>query len=311
LSNPKVSVLLATYNAMPFLPAAVESVLQQSFRDFELILVDDGSTDDSAQYLDSLSDERIKYIRQENAGLAAALNHGISHCRGEYIARMDGDDISLPQRFAEQVAFLDKNQDIGCVGTQTAPFGSARVGSDLKLPTAHDEIYQALWTGAHAIVHASVMMRSGLVHEINGYWPFRLVAEDYDFFLRMGEITRFATIDRVLYHTRFHMASINGRGMLQMRRSVDYARDRAVRRREGLPEISFDDFISARTEAPRWRRSIEAIDAYARSQYRASVAEFCGGRPFVGYSRLAWAAICAPSLTVKRVFRLLRPASRC
>ena len=311
MSNPKVSVLLATYNAMPFLPAAVESILQQTFRDFELILVDDGSTDDSAQYLESLSDQRIKYIRQENAGLAAALNHGITHCRGEYIARMDGDDISLPQRFAEQVAFLDKNQDIGCVGTQTAPFGSARVGGDLRLPTNHDEIYQALWTGAHAIVHASVMMRTELVREVNGYWPFRLVAEDYDFFLRLGEISRLATIDRVLYHTRFHMASINGRGMLQMRRSVDYARDRAQRRHDKLREIYFEEFIDSRTEASLWRQSIEAIDAYARSQYRASVAEFCGGRPVIGYSRLAWAALCAPTLTLRRIFRTLRSASRC
>jgi glycosyltransferase involved in cell wall biosynthesis len=310
VSNPKVSVLLATYNAMPFLPAAVESMLAQTFSDFELVLVDDGSTDDSADYLKSLADPRIVYIRQDNAGLAAALNHGIQHCRGEYIARMDGDDISLPERLAEQVAFLDSHEDIGCVGTQTAPFGNARVGGDLRLPTTHDEIYQAISTGAHGIVHASVMMRTQLVRDVGGYWPFRLVAEDFDFFLRLGEITQLATIDRVLYHTRFHMASINGRGMLQMRRSVDYACDRARRRRDRLGEISFDEFINTRAESSWWQRSVETVDAYARSQYRASVAEFCGGRPIVGYSRLAWAALCAPTLTMKRIFRTLRPASR-
>jgi len=306
VSNPKVSVLLATFNAMPFLPAAVDSILQQTFDDFELVLVDDGSTDDSNLYLESLSDPRIRYIRQENGGLAVALNHGITHCRGEYIARMDGDDISLPDRLAEQVAFLDSHQDIGCVGTQTAPFGSVRVGGDLRLPTSHEEIYQALWTGAHAIVHASVMMRADSAREVGGYWPIRLVAEDYDFFLRLGEVTRLATIDRVLYHTRFHMASINGRGMLQMRRAVDYARDRAERRRDGLPGISFEEFLSIRSKASRWQRSIEAVDAYARSQYRASVAEFCGGRPLIGYSRLAWAALCAPTLTMKRISRTFR-----
>lgn len=306
MSVPRVSVLLATYNAMPFLPVAIDSILNQTFEDFELIIVDDGSTDDSGCYLQSLDDKRLRYVRQENAGLAIALNNGLNHCRGEYIARMDGDDFSLPERLAEQVSFLDSHQDIGCVGTQTAPFGKVRVGSDLRLPTAHDEIYQALWTGAHAIVHASVMMRTELVKEVGGYWPIRLVAEDYDFFLRLGEITKFATIDRVLYHTRFHMASINGRGMLQMRRAVDYARERARRRREGIADISFDDFLALRKGAPYWQRSMETLDAYARSQYRASVAEFCGGRPVVGYTRLAWAALCAPTLTVKRISRVLQ-----
>lgn len=135
----------------------------------------------------------------------------------------------------------------------------------------------------------------------------RVVAEDYDMFLRLSEVTKLAATDSVLYHMRFHMGSLNGRGMKKMRRSVDYARDRTVRRRAGKQEISFDEFVAMRERAPLWRRAAEAIDAHSRAQYRASVSELCGGRPLVGYARLAWAAALAPELTVRRVLRMAFP----
>jgi glycosyltransferase involved in cell wall biosynthesis len=307
MSAPRVSVLMSAYNAMPYLPAAVESVLGQTFTDFEFVVIDDGSADGTAEYLRSVSDPRMRVITQANAGLAVALNHGIEHCRGEYIARMDADDISLPERFAHQVAFLDAHPDVGCVGTQTAPFGDLKLGGNLNLPTEHEEIYEALATGRHGLVHPSVMMRTDLARKIGGYWSMRVVAEDYDFFLRLGEITRLACVNRVLYHMRFHMASLNGSGMLRMRRAVDYACDRTRRRNAGLPEISFDQFVAARNGASWGKRVVEAIDAHARAQYRASVAEFCGGQPVVGYARLAWAAVCAPTLTARRIMRTFQP----
>jgi hypothetical protein len=149
------------------------------------------------------------------------------------------------------------------------------------------------------------MFRTELARQIGGYWSMRVVAEDYDFFLRLGDITKFACVDQVLYHMRFHMASLNGSGMLRMRRAVDYACDRTMRRKAGRPAISFDEFVARRQAAPWWQRATEAVDAHARAQYRAAVAEFCGGRPLLGYTRLAWAAACAPGLTVRRIGRIL------
>ena len=113
-------------------------------------------------------------------------------------------------------------------GTQVAPFGESSVGGDLRLPTTHEAIHPALQEGRHAIVHASVMMRTDLVRRLGGYWSLNLVAEDYDLFLRLAEVAQLATVDRVLYHVRYHMASLNGSGMLRMRRAVDYACDRAA-----------------------------------------------------------------------------------
>lgn len=307
MTPPRVSVLMAAYNAMPYLPAAVQSILDQTLTDFQFVIVDDGSTDGSAAYFDTLTDPRIHLIRQANAGLSAALNTGIEACTAPYIARMDADDISLPHRLAEQADYLDRRPSVGCVGSQVCPFGEHRVGAPLHMPTTHDQISSALLEGRHGIVHPSAMMRAEPLRRIGGYWPMRVVAEDYDMFLRLSEVTKLAATDSVLYHMRFHMGSLNGRGMKKMRRSVDYARDRTVRRRAGKQEISFDEFVAMRERAPLWRRAAEAIDAHSRAQYRASVSELCGGRPLVGYARLAWAAALAPELTVRRVLRMAFP----
>lgn len=307
MNNPRVSVLMAAYNAMPYLPAAVQSILDQTLTDFQFVIVDDGSTDGSAAYFDTLKDPRIHLIRQANAGLSAALNTGVEACTAPYIARMDADDISLPHRLAEQADYLDNRPSVGCVGSQVCPFGDRRVGAALHLPTTHDQIAMALLEGRHGIVHPSAMLRAEPLRKIGGYWPMRVVAEDYDMFLRLSEVTRLAATDTVLYHMRFHMGSLNGRGMKKMRRSVDYARDRTIRRRAGRPEMSFEEFVAVRQRAPWWRRAAEAIDAHSRAQYRASVSEQCGGRPLLGYARLAWAAALAPELTVRRVLRMAFP----
>jgi glycosyltransferase involved in cell wall biosynthesis len=136
--SPRVSILMTVYNGMPYLPAAIESMLKQTFQDFEFIIVNDGSTDGTVAYLDSLADPRIHVVHRENGGTAAAANQGLQHCRGEYIARMDSDDISLPHRLATQVAFLDQHPRVGLVGAQMAPLGETGVGKSLILPTTHE-----------------------------------------------------------------------------------------------------------------------------------------------------------------------------
>src|ERR1700722_2036753 len=116
---PRLSVLMPVFNGGRFLAAAVESILKQSLRDFELIAIDDGSTDQSASLLSQLagSDDRIRVIRQANAGIVTALNRALELARGEYIARMDADDAALPSRLARQAAFLDGHPDVAVVGS--------------------------------------------------------------------------------------------------------------------------------------------------------------------------------------------------
>ena len=116
-AQPKISVILPVYNGQHYLTEAIDSVLIQSSSDFELIIIDDGSTDDSAAIIKKLDDPRIRFFQQANKGLSATLNRAIPLAKGEYIARQDADDVSFPLRFQKQIAYLDSHLDVGMVGT--------------------------------------------------------------------------------------------------------------------------------------------------------------------------------------------------
>lgn len=302
--DPKVSVLMTVYNGMPYLPAAVDSVLRQSFQDFEFIIVNDGSTDGTAEYLASLADPRIRIIEQENGGTAKAANNGLQHCGGEYIARMDADDVSLPHRLETQVAFLDAHPQVGLVGAQMAPLGESGVGPSLNLPVTHEDIFYAMMEGRHGLAHACILMRTELLKKIGGYWDVPL-QDAWDMMIRMGEVSKLANIDQLLHHYRVHIESLNGKGMRRMRLSIDYARERARRRQNNLPSISHEEFAAARDAQGLPGRMMESVNLHARCQYRMAIAELYGGRPLRGYLRIGWSALLAPKLTVARIGRIL------
>jgi glycosyltransferase involved in cell wall biosynthesis len=298
-----VSILMPVYNGMPYLEQALQSVFDQTLRTWQCVIVNDGSRDGTRDYLASIRDDRFLILEQENAGISAAVNNGLRHCTGRYIARLDGDDIALPTRLEEQVAFLDDHPEVALVGTQVAPMGSCGVGSSLKLPTEHDAIMNALITGRHAVAHSSVMIRTDVLRQIGGYWSLSF-GEEYDLMLRLGEVGRLANLDRVLLHYRMHQSSMNGSAMRRMRTSVLYACESARRRQNSLPPVSFADFQACRDARPRWQRLAETVDIHARNQYRVALAELYGGRRFRGAARLAWSAACAPQLTFERLIRI-------
>jgi glycosyltransferase involved in cell wall biosynthesis len=302
---PYVSILMTVYNGMPYLPLAVNSALGQSLRDVRFVIVNDGSTDDTANYLARITDPRVVVLYQTNQGTGAAANHGLAHCNTEFVARMDSDDISLPTRLATQLDFLRANPKVGLVGTQVAPMGKKRSGGSLRLPLSHSDINSALLAGRHGLAHSSIMFRTELLRRIGGYWSLRMV-DDWDMMLRMGEAAELANLDQLLHYYRVHPGSLNGSGMKRMRLSIDFACEVARRRRAGKPPISIEEFQTRRRSRPLWLRGRDHLHAYALSQYRMAVAEQCGGRPVRGSLRLAWAATCAPHLTAQRVQRMLR-----
>jgi glycosyltransferase involved in cell wall biosynthesis len=307
--SPRVSILMPVFNGMPYVREAVDSVLQQTFADWQCVIINDGSTDGTRDYLATLEGDRFVILHQENGGISAAVNHGLQHCDGQFIARLDADDIALPTRLAEQVAFLDAYPEVALVGTQVAPMGSLGAGASLNLPTDHDAIMAALMATRHAMAHSSIMMRADVLRAIGGYWSLSY-GEEYDLMLRMGEQHRLANLDRVLLHYRVHQASMNGSAMRRMRLSVAYAVECARRRQQQLPAISFELFQAERMARPRWQRVAESIDIHARGQYRVALAELYGGRRLRGTARLAWAALCSPQLTLERMVRIVKPASR-
>ncbi len=201
---PKVSVVMAVHNGGAYLKEATESILRQSLRDFELIVVDDGSSDESAALLEAFGDARIRILRnQQQLGLSASLNRGADTASGDYIARMDADDVSLPARLAAQVAFLDRHPEVSIVGCWARTIGE-RPPQTWRYPTADADIRCAFLFHS-VLVHSAVMWRRpdfeghGLRYD-EGVER----AQDYELWTRAAEHVCFANLPRVLQHYRLH-----------------------------------------------------------------------------------------------------------
>ena len=305
----KVTVAINVYNGMPYLREAVESILNQSLQDFDLLVINDGSRDGSRAFLSTINDPRLRVIDQQNQGASAASNKAIEACRTEYLARMDADDVSVPDRIESQLAFLEAHPEVGMVGGQTACLGTQGVSSSINLPLTHDRIWRTLNSGHHAMAHPTLMMRTDLIRRVGGYWPYRLKDDDIDVMLRMGEISQLANLDKLVLHYRLRQNSLCGADMEGIRFSCNYAIERGRRRRAGLPEISPEEFRSQQGQRPWPVKAAESLDVYARTQYRLAMEELYGARPVLGRARLYWAALCAPGLTFQRLQRMLRRSS--
>ena len=210
--SPRVSVLMPVYNGEKYLTEAIDSILSQSFTDFEFIIIDDGSRDNSLSITRdySSSDDRIVLIEnQQNLGVSASLNIGFRAVRGAYIARMDSDDISAPRRFEVQISFLDAHTDISVCGTWVRYFGD--LNGVVKHPAAHDEIY-ARMLFENALAHPSVMLRADSVKKQSLYYDEEvLYAQDYELWSRAVTRVKMANIDQILLNHRVHSHRIGSR----------------------------------------------------------------------------------------------------
>jgi len=197
---PAISVLLPIYNGASYLVEAIDSVLEQSWKDFELIIINDGSTDDSAAIVRGYDDPRIRYYEHENIGLAATLNRGIGLAVGEIIARQDQDDISMPERFAHQMAYLTAHPDCVLIGTWAEIWKEGSVtGRSLRHPTENALINLELLFD-NPFVHSSVMIRKKILQEVGGYSldPLRQPPEDYELWSRMAHRGTLANLPELL-----------------------------------------------------------------------------------------------------------------
>ncbi len=213
--SPKVSVILPVYNGQDYLAEAIDSVLSQSFGDFELIIINDGSTDSSAEIFENLDDPRIRFFQQTNKGLPATLNRAISLARGEYIARQDQDDVSFRHRFEQQIVFLDANPDVGIVGTSAEIWvGNSLSNRFLRHPTDDALLKFGLLFDNH-FVHSSVMIRRAAFDYLGGYSEdfLRQPPEDYELWSRIMKKYRVANLPDVLLKYREVEGSMSRTGV--------------------------------------------------------------------------------------------------
>jgi glycosyltransferase involved in cell wall biosynthesis len=235
---PTVSVVLPVRNAARYVRGAVESVLGQTLRDLEVLLMDDGSTDQSLEILSELAlrDSRCRVIASPSRGIAATLNDGISRAAGELIARMDADDICWPERLAKQVDYLAQHPEcvaIGCRIRLIDPEGmSIREMGDKFF---HNDIDKANIQGyASFITHPTVVMRKEALLRVGGYCEDFIYAQDLDLFLRLAEVGQLACLPEVLLDYRQHTDSI---AFKYSTTQVSFAREAVLRAhsRRGMP----------------------------------------------------------------------------
>ena len=208
---PKVSVILSTHNDELYIQQAVDSILNQTFTDFEFIILDDASTDKTPDILHKYRDPRIKIITNaQNKGIPASVNVGLAQAKGEYIARMDGDDVSALERFAKQVTFLDANPRIGVVGTQRKYLDTAGnfYNCNIRVHTTHNLIAWRVFMGA-SFWNPSTMIRRNVLDSVNGYNPIYFYASDLELWTRLLFVTRFANLDEDLLYYRVHDSNIS------------------------------------------------------------------------------------------------------
>lgn len=204
MTNPRVSILMPVYNVAPYLREAMDSILAQTFLDFELIVLDDCSPDNSAEILDTYTDERIvRYRGEKNVGLSNVLNVGMAMARGELIARMDSDDISTPERLATQVAYLDAHPEVDLCSCGMELFG-AKQETWVRETNVEDVKITALFHSP--ILHASSMWRREAFERVGLRFLQEMVpAEDYDMWTRaMAAGLRLVNIPQVMYLYRIH-----------------------------------------------------------------------------------------------------------
>lgn len=209
---PRVSVVVPVYNAQAYLAEAMDSILGQTFFDFEVIVIDDGSTDKSKEILEKYAadDTRVRLVSRENKGVTATLNEGISLSRGTYIARMDADDITLPDRFEKQVEFLDRHSDTVVVGGQVILIDpNGQILCEMDLPCTHAEIDgRHMGSIGSVIFHPATMIRANALRQCNGYDEKAEAAEDFDLWLRMAEIGKLANLETPVLLYRQHLQSV-------------------------------------------------------------------------------------------------------
>jgi glycosyltransferase involved in cell wall biosynthesis len=209
--SPKVSVVMSVYNAGGFLKEAVDSVLAQTFEDFEFVIIDDGSTDNSLATLRRFTDPRIRILTQENRGLIAALNRGILESTGQYIARMDADDRCEPDRLEIQVRYLDNHPEIALLGGSIATMDEAgnALAPCVGYPQTHEEIWAAIGRRPSVFCHPAVMYRRKEAIEAGMYRSEFAHAEDAEFFARLMTTHRAVNLPDVLLHYRLCRSSVS------------------------------------------------------------------------------------------------------
>ncbi len=231
MTNVKISVLMPVYNGGRYLRTAIESVLCQTFHNFEFIVVDDGSTDASAKIIKEYAqtDKRIIYIRNHtHLGTTKSLNKGLSEARGKYIVRMDADDFSYPDRLQNQLGFMETHKDVGVSGGEVQVCDeNLNIRFKRKYPFGDREIRKIIFFYS-PFAHSSTIWNRKKMMELGGYNENFALSQDAELYFKVGKISKFANLKKVLIKLRMHENSNSfSKNAIQERLAI-YARIKGI-----------------------------------------------------------------------------------
>jgi glycosyltransferase involved in cell wall biosynthesis len=225
---------MSVYNGQRFVAEAIESILAQTFADFEFLIIDDGSKDESPAIVRRYEqkDKRVNFLSRRNKGLTKTLNEMLAMSRGQFLARMDCDDVALPDRFALQAQALRDDPGLACVGGNFQLIdGEGRLLTTLRPPPDDATIQKQALAGHGAICHPAAMIRRESLLQINGYDEEFKIAQDLDLWLRLGEVGKLANVPHTVLKFRLHEGSVSETKRVEQRKFAKMACERAWQRR--------------------------------------------------------------------------------
>ena len=307
--STRVSVLMPVYNGGSYLAAAIESVKAQTFKDHELIIVDDGSTDESAATIAAFAagDSRIRAYRKDNSGISETLNRGLAEARGDWIARLDADDVMLPRRLERQVAFVSADSEIVAAGSyyDIIDSGGERCATLRPLPRNRDELQRLLDAREPlTFTHPTMIYRRNIAVALGGYRSNYEPCEDTELFARMLATSGVILIQpEVLTLYRVHGGAISQRQAEQMFMKRHFVYHNFYREQDGRAAVSYEEFVASRARLPPARRLRFARDYASEVLYRAYTSALVAHHPIRAASCLAGAAALRPWKALKRGWR--------
>ena len=267
-SIPRVSVILPAYNAEKTIFSSVDSILKQTYLDFELIIIDDGSKDKTKEIISNIKDERIRFISRENKGLGNTLNEMINLSNGQLIARMDADDIAHVDRIKLQVEKFHDNPQLSILGGQINFLVNDTIFNRADMPLNHQEIRRELMNGRFPICHPAIMFRKDFANKVGGY-RVGGAGEDLDFFLRMSEIGEITNLPEKILTYRMELNSLSSRKRDELNKGYAFAIYNAHQRINKKIEIdnqTFDEKIWSRRSIKD--KFLEKIHSISERFYR-------------------------------------------
>lgn len=284
MANSIVTVLMPIFNAMPYLPMALDCILKQTERNIKIYALNDGSSDGSLAYLETIADPRLKIISRGRNGLIKTLNIGLEMTDTPYIARMDADDLCDNNRLEMQLEYLFDNPECVCVGTSSwhLSMDGERIGWPVYMPKDHKSIVDALSKRRSAIIHPTLMARTSIIKNIGGYREDTFPAEDYDLFFRLSNQGQLANLHALVYKIRLHDTSITSSGIQKNQKKYDIIRQQYVHQKSapngnGMSKL----FLSN--------------DAYSVYLYRKGITKHLNGSKVKAYIYLFASVIISPS----------------